>query len=52
MISQFESKVDGSQWLTSHMTKTFFDTLSDSLQTWIKSSKETDLRYNPIRTKD
>ena len=51
MNFQFESKADGAQQTPSHMMKTFFDTLSDSLQVRTKSSKETDSRDNPIRTR-
>ena len=35
----------------SHMTKTFFDILSDPLKIRTKSLKETDSHYNPIRTR-
>ena len=58
MNFRFESKGDGPQRTTSHMTKTFCDILSDYLpesrqtknsnRIRIKSLKETDLRYNPI----
>ena len=51
MNYQFESKMDGPQRITSHMTKTFFDILSDPLQIRTKSLKETDSHYNPIRTR-
>ena len=51
MNFQSESKADGSQLAPSHMMKTFFDTLSDSLQIRTKSSKETGSRYNSIRTR-
>ena len=59
MNSQFESKADGPQRTTFHMTKTFYDTPSDSLpesskttkSTWLRTSKETDSCHNPIRTR-
>ena len=51
MNYQFESKMDGPQRITSHMTKTFFDILSDPLQIRTNSLKETDSHYNPIRTR-
>jgi len=51
MNYQFESKVDGPLRITSHMTKTFFDILSDPLKIRTKSLKETDSHYNPIRTR-
>ena len=51
MNYQFESKVDGPLRITSHMTKTFFDILSDPLQIRTNSLKETDSHYNPIRTR-
>ena len=50
MNFQFESKTDGSQQTPSHTMKTFFDTLSDSLQIRTKSSKETSSHYDLIRT--
>ena len=50
MNFQSESKADGSQLALSHMMKTFFDTLSDSLQIRTKSSKETSSHYDLIRT--
>ena len=49
MNFQSESKADGSQLTSSHMMKTFFDTLSNSLQIRTKSSKETGSHYDPIQ---
>ena len=57
MNYQLESKADGPQRITSHMTKTFCDTLSDSLPKSSKMRKstrfqfKTDSHHNPIRTK-
>ena len=61
MNYQFESNADGPQRITSHTTKTFYDTLSDSLPesrktrkpTWfqLETLKETDSLYNQTRTK-
>ena len=51
MNFQSESKADGSQQAPSHTMKTFFDTLSDSLQIRTKSSKEADSHYNSTRTR-
>ena len=58
MNSQSESKADGSQQTPSHMTKTFYDTLSDylpvssqtknSTRTRIKSLRETDSRKKSV----
>ena len=60
MNSQFESKADGPQRITSHMTKIFSDTLSDSLpesnemrkSTQFQTLKESDSHHNSIRTKE
>ena len=61
MNYQFESKADGPQRTTSHTTKTFCDTLLDSLPESSKTRKptrfrfrtlkETDSCHNPIRTR-
>ena len=61
MNSHIESKADGPQRITSHMTKIFCDILSDSLpepsqtrnstRIRIKLLKETGSLYNPIRTR-